>query len=1038
MAQEVKKFLDQKGVELLWSKLSLEDYPNNDTLIAVINAIDKNKANQNDLNTLANQVDILSSLVEDTAPVIISGTVTEMDGLNAVAQLNPIPDWADITNKINNGAQVILAIDFGGALYYAPLTECVAVANTGYVLVFEDIFVSTQMTDNDTARAMAVIQSYDSYAYITLYSVVAEVEDKIENLKIRVGFVEDDISTINGDLAGVHKHIYDIVDMANDIAPVIINIPMEELFDDGNNEWSFPIPAGLDLEELWTKASNGALIRLVFRTNQNSVGLAATLTELAWMEAQGKRFIFTSNSIVSNLFGERDPKNYIIVIDQWTDSGDNTPRGHIVIDYKTVYALEGKVDKVDGKGLSTNDYTTAEKSKLSGIAANAEVNQNAFSNIKIGSTTIAADSKTDTLTLVAGSNVTLTPDATNDAITIAATDTTYGNATTSAAGLMSASDKSKLDGIATGANKITVDSSMSSTSTNPVQNKVVNTALSGKVPTTRKVNGKALSADITLSAADVGADASGSANTALTNAQSYTDTAIANLINGAPTTLDTLGEIAAAMSEYPEVVDALEQAIGNKVDKVSGKGLSTNDYTTTEKNKLSGIAANAEVNQNAFSNVTVGSTTIAADSKTDTLTLVAGSNVTLTPDATNDKITIAATDTVYTHPTYTSKSSGLYKITVDGTGHVSGATAVVKADITGLGIPAQDTTYKAATTAAAGLMSATDKAKLDGIAENANNYTYTLPNATSSVLGGVKVGSNITVSSGTISLTKANVTAALGYTPPTTDTTYVAATTSVAGLMSAADKAKLDGIADNANNYTYSLPTASSSTLGGVKIGTGIAIASGVISNSGVRSISTGSTNGTISVNTNGTSAEVAVKGLGSLAYSSDTYAGGTAVTLNGSSKAKSTASFYAPTSAGTSGQFLKSNGSGAPTWGTVAVSGLAHVGTSQPSNADYVLWVDTDEEQSAAMRADAIKYKSFSIATSAWSGSGPYTYTMSATGITANTAILNLTLDATSQTYQKAQLDWETKANQIVLSTATKPTGTLSGYLIATEVTMI
>lgn len=52
-----------------------------------------------------------------------------------------------------------------------------------------------------------------------------------------------------------------------------------------------------------------------------------------------------------------------------------------------------------------------------------------------------------------------------------------------------------------------------------------------------------------------------------------------------------------------------------------------------------------EVNQNAFSNVKVGSTTIAADSKTDTLELAAGSNVTLTPDATNDKVTIAATDT---------------------------------------------------------------------------------------------------------------------------------------------------------------------------------------------------------------------------------------------------------------------------------------------------------------------------------------------------------------------------------------------------------
>ena len=45
------------------------------------------------------------------------------------------------------------------------------------------------------------------------------------------------------------------------------------------------------------------------------------------------------------------------------------------------------------------------------------------------------------------------------------------------------------------------------------------------------------------------------------------------------------------------------------------------------------------------------------------------------------------------------------------------------------------------------------------------------------------------------------------------------------------------------------------------------------------------------------------------------TYAGGTAVTLNGTSKAASTASFYAPTSVGTSGYILKSSGSGAPTW---------------------------------------------------------------------------------------------------------------------------
>ena len=80
---------------------------------------------------------------------------------------------------------------------------------------------------------------------------------------------------------------------------------------------------------------------------------------------------------------------------------------------------------------------------------------------------------------------------------------------------------------------------------------------------------------------------------------------------------------------------------------------------------------------------------------------------------------------------------------------------------------------------------------------------YTLPTASSTILGGVKVGNNISVSDGTISLNKSNVTSALGYTPPTSDTVYNNATTTTAGLMSASDKVKLNNIADNANNYIH-------------------------------------------------------------------------------------------------------------------------------------------------------------------------------------------------------------------------------------------
>lgn len=89
--------------------------------------------------------------------------------------------------------------------------------------------------------------------------------------------------------------------------------------------------------------------------------------------------------------------------------------------------------------------------------------------------------------------------------------------------------------------------------------------------------------------------------------------------------------------------------------KNSSNVYSPGAMSAADKKKLDGISSGAEVNQNAFSNVVVGGTTIAADSKTDTLTLVAGDNITLTPDATNDKITIKSTDT---NTTYSISKSG--------------------------------------------------------------------------------------------------------------------------------------------------------------------------------------------------------------------------------------------------------------------------------------------------------------------------------------------------------------------------------------------
>lgn len=83
------------------------------------------------------------------------------------------------------------------------------------------------------------------------------------------------------------------------------------------------------------------------------------------------------------------------------------------------------------------------------------------------------------------------------------------------------------------------------------------------------------------------------------------------------------------------------------------------------------------------------------------------------------------------------------------------------------------------------------------------------------------------------------------------------------------------------------------------------------------------------------------------------TYAGGTKVTLNGSDKGASTASFYAPTASGTSGQYLKSNGSGAPKWETMdtaptegstkAVTSGA-IKTAMNGKLDKTAWLTDDE----------------------------------------------------------------------------------------------
>lgn len=157
-----------------------------------------------------------------------------------------------------------------------------------------------------------------------------------------------------------------------------------------------------------------------------------------------------------------------------------------------------------------------------------------------------------------------------------------------------------------------------------------------------------------------------------------------------------------------------------------------NNFTTGEKDKLSGIAANAnnyvlplavvstlggvrlgyatngknykvqaDENGNVYVNVPWADTSYnlptAGDSALGGVKTGYTSNnrnyKVQTDNIGNAFVAVPWTDTQYVHPSYSAKVNGLHKITVDATGHVSAVTPVVKTDITGLGIPAQDTVY---------------------------------------------------------------------------------------------------------------------------------------------------------------------------------------------------------------------------------------------------------------------------------------------------------------------------------------------------------
>ena len=195
--------------------------------------------------------------------------------------------------------------------------------------------------------------------------------------------------------------------------------------------------------------------------------------------------------------------------------------------------------------------------------------------------------------------------------------------------------------------------------------------------------------------------------TTLESAKAYVDKAIAELVDGSPAALDTLKELSAALGNDPNFATTVATQIGQKVDKVAGKGLSTEDYTSEEKAKLAGVAAGANN---------------------------------------------------YQHPA-THPATMIEQDTEKTTWNGKASTAVV-------------------TQSANGLMSAADKKKLDGVAAGANNYQHPATHP-ASVIVQDSTHRFVTDTEKTTWNGKAST---------------AVATQSANGLMSAADKKKLDDL----------------------------------------------------------------------------------------------------------------------------------------------------------------------------------------------------------------------------------------------------
>ena len=266
---------------------------------------------------------------------------------------------------------------------------------------------------------------------------------------------------------------------------------------------------------------------------------------------------------------------------------------------------------------------------------------------------------------------------------------------------------------------------------------------------------------------------SGTGLTTASDVKSYVDTSINNL------------DKAAVTAGTGQVISSVSQS--NGIISVSAKTLAEADIPTLSQSKISGLTASLNAKQN----------TITGAASTVTINNLAA-NRALVSD-TSGKIAVSV-------------------VTSTELSYLDGVTSNVQTQLNGKA--ASSHTHTASQVS--GLATVATSGSYNDLANKPTiPSAYTLPTATASVLGGVKIGSGVTISSGVISVSCSSIGAA---TSSHTHSQYL--TSSSLSGYATQSWVNSQGFIRTA----YTLPTASASTLGGVKIGSGVNISSGVIS----------------------------------------------------------------------------------------------------------------------------------------------------------------------------------------------------------------